>query len=44
MTPCADAARTIYHMGKGLERGVTLESVRLLEKTGGKSDWHAGED
>ena len=43
MTACAVAALTIYDMVKGLERGVTLESVRLLEKTGGKSDWHAGQ-
>ncbi|MEA2346378.1 MAG: cyclic pyranopterin monophosphate synthase [Thermoleophilaceae bacterium] len=44
MTACAVAALTIYDMVKGLERGVTLESVRLIEKTGGKSDWHAGEE
>jgi len=29
-------------MVKGIEKGVTIESVRLLDKTGGKSgDWHA---
>lgn len=44
MTACAVAALTIYDMVKGLERGVTVESVRLLEKTGGKSAWHAGQD
>jgi cyclic pyranopterin phosphate synthase len=43
MTACSVAALTIYDMVKGLERGVTIESVRLVEKTGGKSDWHAEE-
>jgi cyclic pyranopterin monophosphate synthase len=41
MTACAVAALTVYDMVKGLEREVTIESVRLLEKTGGKSDWRA---
>jgi molybdenum cofactor biosynthesis enzyme len=26
-------------MVKGLERGVSVERVELLEKTGGKRDW-----
>jgi cyclic pyranopterin phosphate synthase len=43
MTACSVAALTIYDMVKGLERGVTIESVRLVEKTGGKSDWRAEE-
>jgi cyclic pyranopterin monophosphate synthase len=41
MTACAVAALTVYDMVKGLERGVRIESVRLLEKTGGRSDWRA---
>lgn len=42
MTACAVAALTLYDMVKGLERGVVVERLRLLEKTGGKSgDWHA---
>jgi cyclic pyranopterin phosphate synthase len=29
-------------MAKAVEKGITIESIRLLEKTGGKSgDWHA---
>jgi molybdenum cofactor biosynthesis enzyme len=28
-------------MVKGVERGVRIESLRLLEKTGGKEDWRA---
>src|SRR5690606_9272094 len=39
MTACAVAALTIYDMVKGLERGVSIGDVRLLEKTGGKEDW-----
>ena len=37
MTAAVVAALTIYDMTKSLERGVTIESVRLMEKSGGKS-------
>jgi cyclic pyranopterin phosphate synthase len=37
MTAASVAALTIYDMVKGLERGVEIASVRLLEKAGGKS-------
>jgi cyclic pyranopterin monophosphate synthase len=37
MTACAVAALTIYDMVKGLERGVSIESVELIEKRGGRS-------
>jgi cyclic pyranopterin monophosphate synthase len=40
MTVCAVAALTVYDMVKGLERGVTIEQVALLEKRGGRSDYH----
>jgi len=39
LTACAVAALTIYDMVKGIERGVSIERVELLEKSGGKSDW-----
>jgi cyclic pyranopterin phosphate synthase len=39
MTACAVAALTVYDMVKGIERGVTIESLVLLEKSGGRSDW-----
>jgi cyclic pyranopterin monophosphate synthase len=39
MTACAVAALTVYDMVKGLERGVEIASVQLMEKTGGKEDW-----
>ncbi len=37
MTAASVAALTIYDMVKGTERGVTVETVRLLKKTGGRS-------
>ena len=39
MTACAVAALTVYDMVKGLERGIELGPVALLEKTGGKEEW-----
>jgi cyclic pyranopterin phosphate synthase len=39
LTACTVAALTVYDMVKGVERGVTIAEVTLLEKTGGKSDW-----
>ena len=42
MTAASVAALTIYDMTKSLERGVAIETVRLLEKRGGKSGhWRA---
>jgi cyclic pyranopterin phosphate synthase len=38
------AALTIYDMCKALEKGIVIETVRLLAKTGGKSgDWVAAD-
>ena len=37
LTACSVAALTIYDMVKGVERGVTIEQVVLIEKTGGRS-------
>jgi cyclic pyranopterin phosphate synthase len=39
LTACAVAALTAYDMVKGIERGVLVEEIALLEKTGGKEDW-----
>lgn len=33
------AALTIYDMLKPIDKGVTIGAIRLIEKTGGKSDW-----
>jgi cyclic pyranopterin monophosphate synthase len=41
LTAASVAALTVYDMVKGIERGVVIESLRLLEKTGGKEDWRA---
>jgi cyclic pyranopterin monophosphate synthase len=44
MVGAAAAALTVYDMVKGVERGVTIEGVRLLEKRGGRSGhWQAPE-
>ena len=37
LTAASVAALTIYDMCKAVDRGMTIESVRLLEKVGGKS-------
>jgi len=39
MTACAVAALTVYDMVKGMERGVEVGPVGLVEKTGGRHDW-----
>lgn len=40
LTGCSIALLTIYDMIKGIERGVKIKSVRLLEKKGGTSgEW-----
>lgn len=42
MVAASVAAVTVYDMVKALERGVTIERVRLLRKSGGKSgEWTA---
>jgi cyclic pyranopterin phosphate synthase len=43
MVACSVGALTVYDMVKGIEPGVTIERVELLEKTGGKSDFHREE-
>jgi len=43
MTACSVAALTVYDMVKGVERGVEIERVSLLEKSGGRSgEWKRG--
>jgi cyclic pyranopterin phosphate synthase len=44
MVACNIALLTIYDMAKALDKGMVVEEVRLLSKTGGNSgDWHADE-
>src|SRR6186713_2286859 len=33
------AALTIYDMLKPIDKGITIDRIRLVEKKGGKSDW-----
>ncbi len=44
LTAASVAALSLYDMVKGVERGVTVERVRLLRKTGGRSGtWEAAD-
>ena len=42
LTGASVAALTLYDMCKSLSHGIVIESVRLLEKTGGKSGYVGG--
>jgi cyclic pyranopterin phosphate synthase len=45
LTAATVAALTIYDMVKAAERGVTIERVELVAKSGGRSgDWHRSPD
>lgn len=41
LTGATVAALTFYDMAKAVSHGVVIKEVRLLEKTGGKSDYRA---
>jgi cyclic pyranopterin phosphate synthase len=41
LTGASIAALTLYDMGKGVTHGIVIREVRLLEKTGGRSDYRA---
>ena len=41
LTAVSVAALTVYDMCKAMDRSMVIEEIRLLEKTGGKSDYHA---
>lgn len=44
LTACAVAALTVYDMCKAVSRDTVVEHVKLLRKTGGKTDYCAIED
>jgi cyclic pyranopterin phosphate synthase len=44
LTAATIAALTIYDMTKAIDRGATIQSVRLLSKSGGKSGSYAVRD
>ena len=37
LTACSIACLTLYDMVKGVDRGIVISDLRLIEKTGGKS-------
>jgi cyclic pyranopterin monophosphate synthase len=39
LTAASVAALTVYDMVKGIERGVEITDLTLLEKSGGRHDW-----
>ena len=44
LTAVAVAALTLYDMAKALDKGIVIEQIRLLRKSGGKSgEWEAEE-
>jgi cyclic pyranopterin phosphate synthase len=44
LTACAVAALTVYDMCKASDRSMQVESLGLLEKSGGRSgDWRRGD-
>lgn len=44
LTACAVAALTIYDMAKAVDRGMVVDALRLVSKSGGKSGrWERGE-
>ncbi len=44
LTAVAVACLTVYDMVKAVDRGMVIEEVRLLSKTGGsRGDWHRAE-
>lgn len=42
LTGASVAALTLYDMGKAVSHGIIIREIKLLEKTGGKSDYRAG--
>ena len=45
LTAVAVACLTVYDMAKAIDRGMSVEGVRLVEKRGGKSgEWRAKDD
>ena len=45
LTAVSVACLTIYDMAKAIDRGMSIEGLRLIEKRGGKSgEWRAKND
>lgn len=43
LTAASGAALTLYDMCKAVTKGIVIENIRLVEKTGGKSDFQAND-
>ena len=43
LTAVSVAALTLYDMAKALEKSISIESIRLLSKSGGKSGDYYGQ-
>lgn len=43
LTACAVAALTVYDMCKAVSRDTVIEHIKLVSKTGGKTDYHASD-
>jgi cyclic pyranopterin phosphate synthase len=43
MTAASVAALTVYDMVKGVERGVEVRDLTLIEKSGGRHHWRRGD-
>ena len=41
LTGASVAALTLYDMGKAVSKSIVIKETRLVEKTGGKSDYRA---
>lgn len=41
LSAASGAALTLYDMCKAVTKGIVIENIRLIEKTGGKSDFQA---
>ena len=41
LTAASVAALTVYDMCKAVDRAMVIKEIRLVEKTGGKTDFHA---
>ena len=44
LTAVSTAALTIYDMAKAIDRGMRIDGIRLLEKSGGQSGHYIAED
>lgn len=45
LTAVAVAALTVIDMGKAIDKGMVIEGIRLIDKSGGRGgDFHAGEE